>query len=120
MGNSGTVFAALFAPTLAQLFGWNNVLGLAVIPLVIVLAVYQLMARDAPGTPAPKPLAAYLSPLRSGDAWWFMLFYGVTFGGFVGLSSSLTIYFNDQYGLSAVTAGSFPADRQSPRLNSSH
>src|SRR3546814_5137341 len=100
MGNSGTVFAALFAPTLAQLFGWNNVLGLAVIPLVIVLAVYQLMARDAPGTPAPKPLAAYLSPLRSGDAWWFMLFYGVTFGGFVGLSSSLTIYFNDQYGLS--------------------
>src|SRR3546814_4499561 len=88
MGNSGTVFAALFAPTLAQLFGWNNVLGLAVIPLVIVLAVYQLMARDAPGTPAPKPLAAYLSPLRSGDAWWFMLFYGVTFGGFVGLSSS--------------------------------
>src|SRR3546814_19184538 len=40
-------------------------------------------------------LAAYLSPLRSGDAWWFMLFYGVTFGGFVGLSSSLTIYFNE-------------------------
>src|SRR3546814_13978793 len=38
-----------------------------------------------------------------------MLFYGVTFGGFVGLSSSLTIYFNDQYGLSAVTAGYFTA-----------
>ena len=109
MGNSGTVFAALFAPTLAQLFGWNNVLGLAVIPLVIVLAVYQVMAKDAPGAPAPKPLAAYLSPLGSGDAWWFMLFYGVTFGGFVGLSSSLTIYFNDQYGLSAVTAGYFTA-----------
>src|SRR3546814_12828009 len=38
-----------------------------------------------------------------------MLFYGVTFGGFVGLASSLTIYFNDQYGLSAVTAGYFTA-----------
>src|SRR3546814_1521281 len=38
-----------------------------------------------------------------------MLFYGVTFGGFVGLASLLTIYFNDQYGLSAVTAGYFTA-----------
>ena len=34
-----------------------------------------------------------------------MLFYGVTFGGFSGLASSLTIYFNGQYGLSAITAG---------------
>jgi NNP family nitrate/nitrite transporter-like MFS transporter len=29
----------------------------------------------------------------------------VTFGGFVGLASSLTIYFNDQYGLTPVNAG---------------
>ena len=43
----------------------------------------------------------YLGVLRIGDAWWFMVFYGVTFGGFVGLASSLTIYFNDQYGLHA-------------------
>src|SRR3546814_4665165 len=45
MGNSGTVFAALFAPTLAQMFGWNNVLGMAVIPLVVVLVVYQVLAK---------------------------------------------------------------------------
>ena len=38
-----------------------------------------------------------------------MFFYSVTFGGFVGLASSLTIYFNDQYGLPAVTAGYFTA-----------
>ena len=38
-----------------------------------------------------------------------MFFYAVTFGGFVGLASSLTIYFNDQYGLSPVTAGYFTA-----------
>jgi NNP family nitrate/nitrite transporter-like MFS transporter len=43
--------------------------------------------------------------LRISDTWWFMFFYSVTFGGFVGLSSSLTIYFNDQYGLPATTAG---------------
>src|SRR3546814_7681129 len=91
------------------MFGWNNVLGMAVIPLVVVLVVYQVLAKDAPNAPAAKPLIAYLSPLKSADAWWFMLFYGVTFGGFVGLASSLTIYFNDQYGLSAVTAGYFTA-----------
>ena len=43
--------------------------------------------------------------LRLGDAWWFMFFYGVTFGGFSGLTSSLAIYFNSQYGLPPITAG---------------
>ena len=38
-----------------------------------------------------------------------MFFYSVTFGGFSGLASSLTIYFNGQYGLSPVTAGYFTA-----------
>jgi MFS transporter, NNP family, nitrate/nitrite transporter len=47
--------------------------------------------------------------LRQSDAWWLMFFYGVSFGGFVGLSSFLPIYFHDQYRLSAVTAGYFTA-----------
>ena len=34
-----------------------------------------------------------------------MLFYGVTFGGFVGLAASLPIYFTDSFGLTPVTAG---------------
>jgi NNP family nitrate/nitrite transporter-like MFS transporter len=105
MGNSGTVFAALFAPILAKLLGWNAVFGLAVIPLAIVFVVYLALAKDAPNPPAPKPVTDYLAVLRKGDAWWFMLFYGVTFGGFVGLSSSLSIYFTDQFGLTPVTAG---------------
>jgi NNP family nitrate/nitrite transporter-like MFS transporter len=108
-GNSGTVFAALFAPTLAQWYGWNNVFGLAMIPLAIALAVFIWLAKDSPECPAPKPLTAYLDVLRDKDAWWFMFFYSVTFGGFVGLASSLTIYFNDQYGLSPVVAGYFAA-----------
>ncbi|MDV3455769.1 nitrate/nitrite transporter [Sphingomonas sp. HF-S4] len=105
MGNSGTVLAALFAPMLAKTFGWNAVLGLACIPLAIVLVVYIVLAKDAPNQPAPKPLAAYLEPLKTADAWWLMLFYGVTFGGFSGLASSLTIYFTDQFALSTITAG---------------
>ncbi len=36
-GNSGTVFAALFAPALAIAFGWQSVLGLCLIPLGVAL-----------------------------------------------------------------------------------
>jgi len=105
MGNSGTVFASLFAPMLAKALGWNAVLGLACIPLSIVLVAYLLMAKDAPGAPAPKRLVEYFQPLRQGDAWWLMAFYSVTFGGFVGLAASLPIYFTDAFGLSAIRAG---------------
>jgi NNP family nitrate/nitrite transporter-like MFS transporter len=108
-GNSGTVLAALLAPGLAALFGWNNVLGLAVIPLAAVLVAYAVMAKDSPDCPPPKSPGEYLGVLMDRDAWWFMFFYSVTFGGFVGLASSLTIYFNDQYGLPPVVAGYFTA-----------
>ncbi len=104
-GNSGTVLAALFAPGLALAFGWLNVIGLAAIPLALALVNFVIFAKDSPNAPAPKPLSEYGRLLRQADAWWFMGFYAVTFGGFVGLASSLTIYFNAQYGLPAVTAG---------------
>jgi NNP family nitrate/nitrite transporter-like MFS transporter len=105
MGNSGTVLAALFAPMLAKAFGWNTVFGMAAIPVAIVFVVYMILAKDSPETPAPMPLSSYLTPLKDKDAWWFMLFYSVTFGGFVGLSSSLAIYFVDQFGLTPIQAG---------------
>ncbi|MHB1332769.1 MAG: nitrate/nitrite transporter [Sulfuriferula sp.] len=108
-GNSGTVFAALFAPGLAVAFGWDSVFGLALIPLGMALAVYLLFAKDSPECPPAKSMAEYMQVLRDKDAWWFMFFYSVTFGGFVGLASSLTIYFNTQYGLSPVVAGYFTA-----------
>ena len=108
-GNSGTVLAALFAPGLAAWLGWNNVFGIAVIPLVLAFVVFVIVAKDSPDSPPPKPLADYLRVLADRDTWWFMFFYGVTFGGFVGLASSLTIYFHDQYGLTPVVAGYFTA-----------
>ena len=108
-GNSGTAIGALFAPGLAVAYGWNNVFGLALIPLALVLVVYSVFAKDSPDTPPPKTLGQYLAVLKDKDAWWFMLFYSVTFGGFVGMASSLTIYFHDQYGLSPVIAGFYTA-----------
>jgi MFS transporter, NNP family, nitrate/nitrite transporter len=108
-GNSGTALAALFAPSLAIAYGWINVIGLAVLPLLVAFAVYLIFAKDSPDCPPAKSLVEYMKVLKDGDAWWFMFFYSVTFGGFVGLASSLTIYFNDQYGLSPVIAGYFTA-----------
>jgi NNP family nitrate/nitrite transporter-like MFS transporter len=108
-GNSGTALAALFAPGLAQMFGWSNVIGLATLPLAVAFVVFFFFAKDVPNPPPPKRLSEYLAVLRTPDAWWLMALYGVTFGGFVGLASSLTIYFNSEYGLSPVTAGFFTA-----------
>ena len=108
-GNSGTVFAALLAPALAAGFGWNNVFGFALIPLTLVLVVFALLARNAPERPKPKAMADYLKALGDRDSWWFMFFYSVTFGGFIGLASALPGYFSDQYGLNPVTAGYYTA-----------
>lgn len=108
-GNSGTALAALLAPGLAIAYGWHNVFGIAMLPLLFALVIYLVYAKDAPDAPQPKTLGAYLSVLKDKDAWWFMFFYGVTFGGFSGLASSLTIYFNTQYGMAPVTAGYFTA-----------
>jgi NNP family nitrate/nitrite transporter-like MFS transporter len=108
-GNSGTVLASLFAPALAVRFGWTNVLGMALIPLAVAFTVFVLFAKDSPRRPAPKSAGAYLKVLSRPDAWGLMGLYAVTFGGFVGLSSSLPIYFHSEYGLSAVTAGLFTA-----------
>ena len=108
-GNSGTVLAALFAPSVAAAFGWGNTLGLVTIPLTLVLVAFLLLAKDSPNRAQGRSLAQYWDVLRSGDAWLFMFFYSVTFGGFVGLASSLTIYFNDQYGLPPVIAGYYTA-----------
>src|SRR3990172_7306954 len=108
-GNSGTVIAAFFAPRLAERMGWHAVFGLALIPLASALAVYALLAKDSPTQPPARRLGEYLAVLRIADTWWFNLFYMVTFGGFVLLSSFLPIFFHDQYGLSRVMAGNLTA-----------
>jgi len=108
-GNSGTALAALFAPGLAKAYGWTNVIGLAALPLALAFVVYLAFAKDSPNRPPPKKASEYLGVLRQADCWWLMALYGVTFGGFSGLASSLTIYFNAEYHLDPVIAGFFTA-----------
>jgi NNP family nitrate/nitrite transporter-like MFS transporter len=52
-----------------------------------------------------QSLSGYLAVLRERELWWFCLFYSVTFGGYVGLSSFMPLLLRDQYRLPAVTAG---------------
>ncbi|TDR73321.1 nitrate/nitrite transporter [Paludibacterium purpuratum] len=108
-GNSGTVLSALFAPALALAYGWQNVFGLACLPLLLTLGLYSACAQEAPGAPAPKRLADYLAVLKERDAWWLMFFYAMTFGGFSGFASALPGYFHDQFGFDARTAGLYTA-----------
>jgi MFS transporter, NNP family, nitrate/nitrite transporter len=103
-GNSGTVITNLLAPRLSAVVGWQGVFGLAMIPLALVLAAFLLIAREAPprrGAPA-RPMREVL---REPDLWWFCLFYSVTFGGYVGLSSFLPLFLRDQQGLAPASAG---------------
>ncbi|HEY6387552.1 MAG TPA: MFS transporter [Candidatus Acidoferrum sp.] len=104
-GNSGTLIATLFAPRLAQRFGWNTTFALAMLPVIVVLFLFALLAKDSPRLRAPAKWAEYSALLREPDAAWFCLFYSCTFGGFVGLASFLTTFFHDQYALTKVKAG---------------
>lgn len=104
-GNSGTLIATLTAPRLAQAFGWRSVFGLAMVPIVIVWVLFFLLARDAPGARTVKRWRDYSMLLKQPDSAWFCFLYSITFGGFVGLASYLSIFFRDQYGISKVAAG---------------
>jgi len=106
-GNSGTTLATLFAPRLAEQFTWHGVFGLALIPLVIAFVVFIIFAKESPTTPKPQKMTDYLRIIQYKDTWLFSFFYSLSFGGFVGFTSYLGMFFVDQYGVSKVTAGDF-------------
>lgn len=105
-GNSGTLFATLFGPRLAQSFGWHAVFGFALIPMVATFFVVLSLAKEA-SRPEVAGLekGVYRSVLKRGDTWALCALYSLTFGGFVGFSNYLGIFFHDQYGVSKVVAG---------------
>ncbi len=108
-GNSGTVIANLLAPRIAAVWGWQNVFGLALIPLGLVLVLFFVLAKDAPRRAPAKSPREYLAAVAHSDTAWFCFFYSVTFGGYVGLSSFLPVFLRDQYAIAPVTAGSITA-----------
>jgi len=104
-GNSGTVFATFLAPRLAERFGWHWAFALAMVPVTVVLVLFFFLAKEPPKPAGRRQTSEFLSVLQERDTGLFSLFYGVTFGGFVGLASFLPILLRDQYGISKVHAG---------------
>lgn len=104
-GNMGVVLDSLIVPVLAEKFGWQAVFGFLLIPLAIVFVLYALMAKDAPMPVQKKSVSDYSNVLKDSDVWWFMFFYSITFGGFVGLGGALPLYFTNWYHVSGVSAG---------------
>lgn len=108
-GNVGVVLDSLIAPRLAAAYGWQNVFGWALIPVLIVFVLYTIFSKDAPVEVKAKKLRDYVDLLKQRDAHWFFFYYTVSFGGFVGLASSFVLYFTSQYGLTPVHAGDYAA-----------
>jgi len=106
-GNSGTLLATLFAPRLAERFGWAATFGFAMVPLLVVFVIFALLAKDSPSRRAVTSMRDYVGVLRESDTVSLSFLYCLTFGGFVGLASFLTTFFHEQYQLTRVAAGDF-------------
>lgn len=104
-GNTGTLIVTFFGPRLAQHYGWHAVFGLSLIPVVLVLIAFYLLAKNSPAMTAPKSWGMYAKVFTQTDTWRLCFLYSLTFGGFVGLASFLSVFFHDQYHLTKVQAG---------------
>ncbi|MDD5211222.1 MAG: NarK/NasA family nitrate transporter [Sulfuricurvum sp.] len=99
-GNIGVVLDFLFAPKIAELWGWPSVFLVGSVLSLVVLIAYMLMAKDAPASvykPNPKKLGDYFKLMHDRDTWWFNLFYAVSFGGFIGFANYMKVYLMNTY-----------------------
>jgi NNP family nitrate/nitrite transporter-like MFS transporter len=99
-GNIGVVIDFLFAPKIAELWGWASVFLVGGVLSSIIFVTYMFMAKDAPADvykANPKKLKDYLKLLRDKDTWWFNLFYAISFGGFVGFAGYMKVYLMNTY-----------------------
>lgn len=100
IGNMGVVLGFLFAPKIAELWGWQSVFLFAGILSLLVFIMYLLMAKDAPKetyTPRVKKFSDYVRLFKDRDTWWFNLFYAVSFGTFVGFAVYMKVYLMAMY-----------------------
>lgn len=104
-GNVGTALSVLVAPPLAQWLGWQAVYGVAAAAIMLPMAVMVLFAKEPPDVDSHAGLREHVACLFEKDGWAFSLIYGVTFGGFIGLTTFLPSYYYDQFGVSKVQAG---------------
>lgn len=104
-GNVGTAVSVLVAPPLAQAYGWQTVYGFAAIAICLPMLVMIVFAKEPPDRDSHASFREHIACLFEKDGWAFSIIYGVTFGGFIGLTSFLPSYYYDQFHVSKVQAG---------------
>ena len=99
-GNIGVVIDFIFAPKIAEIWGWQSVFLVGAVLSLFIFIVYFFMAKDAPSDvykANPKKLKDYGKLLKDKDTWWFCLFYSISFGGFVGFAGYMKVYLMSTY-----------------------
>ncbi|MFK5976709.1 MAG: MFS transporter [Sulfurovum sp.] len=99
-GNIGVVIDFLFAPKIAELWGWESVFLVGAVMAIVVFIAYAFIAKNAPESvykARPKKLKDYGKLLKDRDTWWFSLFYAISFGGFVGFAGYMKVYLMNTY-----------------------
>ncbi|MFC5609917.1 MFS transporter [Variovorax soli] len=104
-GNVGTAVSVLVAPPLAQWLGWQSVYAVAACAILVPMLVMVMFAKEPPDVDTHAGLREHVACLFEKDGWVFSLIYGVTFGGFIGLTTFLPSYYYEQFGVSKVQAG---------------
>ncbi len=107
-GNIGVVLDFLFAPKIAEYWGWSAVFGVGAAAAIMVWFAYLFLVKDAPKEiykPNPKKLSDYINLLKDKDTWWFSLFYAISFGGFVGFAGYMKVYLMNTYQLDMAEFG---------------
>ena len=107
-GNIGVVIDFLFAPKIAEHFGWASVFLVGGVLSTIIFITYLFMAKDAPASvykQNPKKLKDYGKLLKDKDTWWFNLFYAISFGGFVGFAGYMKVYLMNTYSVEMGAIG---------------
>ena len=107
-GNIGVVIDFLFAPKIAEIWGWASVFGVGAAMAIVTLIAYAFLAKDAPSdiySARPKKIKDYGKLLKDKDTWWFSLFYAISFGGFVGFAGYMKVYLMNTYQVDMVAFG---------------
>ncbi|CAA6811972.1 MAG: Nitrate/nitrite transporter [uncultured Sulfurovum sp.] len=107
-GNIGVVIDFLFAPKIAEIWGWEAVFLVGAVMAIITFVAYLFLAQDAPSsvyTARPKKLKDYGKLLKDKDTWWFNLFYAISFGGFVGFAGYMKVYLMNTYSVDMEAFG---------------
>jgi len=107
-GNIGVVIDFLFAPKIAEIWGWEAVFLVGAMMAIVVFISYAFIAKNAPESvyqARPKKLVDYGKLLKDRDTWWFSLFYAISFGGFVGFAGYMKVYLMNTYDVDMAAFG---------------